>query len=700
MTSTYMAEFDTDSVEFRVLAESNSVMYHLEVFASNSNAVNKKGAVYINGALVATPTSGINVYQMIYPGNAITEVKNFTFTSTDSSGNIAFTQYLNSQTEGAFLIVSDTSMISSPIIDTWFTTMYSKSWPGATFLSKYPTSSYCAIWDADSKKIVKECFFANDGIKIEDSRAYVAAVYDDLFDIGSTGYVWRTVEDYTEYTYTSYQQCIYPNQTGVEPLTNSGISPGNTMLMVCDLYTSTDLNAQGSNTRASLNWLNSDGEVISSTQVDCLVLDNWTRFEKYLTIPSNAVTFSILVYPYPELSTAISGITWGCRNMVLSQTSIGNKTNVIAEFGINGIRNYSINENGSSYLMEIPDGQSNLTEVVPFMNIKELPRGAATNLLTSYYDTDGNFINCHAGGMLFYEDYWYWYGEWRVPRPSTGHWDSNQKVSMYKSKDKNNWEFVGFVLDITSDPMNWDAERPKIIYNAKNDNWVMWMHMEPNRQYIGGYAGYAVSNNLTGPFTFMGYSNPNANILPVGYEVPDNSWQATLGTRAYTRDFTKGQMVRDCTLFVDEDDKAYLIHASEDNYSMHADQLNDDYTGFNGVWGRILIGKQCEAPAVFKKDGVYYMFCSGLSGYAPNPLRLASATNILGPWTLLSTPLLANGVPVTQNLYDGQPANTYYDTQLSRYVLMQDQWNQSDQSKSLYVWLEVSWVNDSPKIII
>ena len=36
-------------------------------------------------------------------------------------------------------------------------------------------------------------------------------------------------------------------------------------------------------------------------------------------------------------------------------------------------------------------------------------------------------------------------------------------------------------------------------------------------------------------------------------------------------------MVRDMTLFVDDDGAAYLIAASEDNATLHISQLNADY---------------------------------------------------------------------------------------------------------------------------
>ena len=44
-------------------------------------------------------------------------------------------------------------------------------------------------------------------------------------------------------------------------------------------------------------------------------------------------------------------------------------------------------------------------------------------------------------------------------------------------------------------------------------------------------------------------------------------------------------------------------------------------------------GGHNEAPAIFKKDGTYWMITSGCTGWAPNAARLFSAPFIWGPWT-------------------------------------------------------------------
>ena len=69
-------------------------------------------------------------------------------------------------------------------------------------------------------------------------------------------------------------------------------------------------------------------------------------------------------------------------------------------------------------------------------------------------------------------------------------------------------------------------------------------------------------------------------------------------------------------LFVDDDGKAYHIYASEDNSTLHISELTDDYTACSGNYARFFVGRFMEAPAMFKKDGKYYLIMSGCTGWA------------------------------------------------------------------------------------
>ena len=64
----------------------------------------------------------------------------------------------------------------------------------------------------------------------------------------------------------------------------------------------------------------------------------------------------------------------------------------------------------------------------------------------TWYDTDGNRIQAHAGYMFYENDTFYWYGENK--EKSQSEWDLwHWGIRLYSSKDLYNWEFVKHVID-------------------------------------------------------------------------------------------------------------------------------------------------------------------------------------------------------------------------------------------------------------
>jgi hypothetical protein len=69
----------------------------------------------------------------------------------------------------------------------------------------------------------------------------------------------------------------------------------------------------------------------------------------------------------------------------------------------------------------------------------------------------------------------------------------------------------------------------------------------------------------------------------------------------FKRDFEKGQMSRDMTLFVDEDESTYHITASEENQTLLISKLSDDYLSLTNEYVRVFPGGRNEATTIFKK---------------------------------------------------------------------------------------------------
>ncbi len=322
-------------------------------------------------------------------------------------------------------------------------------------------------------------------------------------------------------------------------------------------------------------------------------------------------------------------------------------------------------------------------------------------------DTDGHPINAHGGGVLFQEGLYYWYGEFKSGRTTLP--DCNKSwggtrvdatgFSCYSSTNLYDWKNEGIVLAAVSDNPQHDLysgkvlERPKVIYNRRTKQFVMWMHVDSSN-YSAARSGVAVSGKPTGPFKYLGSFRPNAGVWP---ENITDAVKEPSKTNALARDFKDGQMARDMTVFVDDDGKAYQFYSSEENPTMHVSLLSDDYLRPAGKYRRIFAGRSMEAPAVFKHAGKYYLIASGCTGWAPNAARSAVADRILGPWTELGNPCV--GADADQSFRSQStfviPVQDHHD----EFILMADRWNQWDLPDSRYIWLPLEFSADERPLL-
>ncbi|AZQ64688.1 beta-glucanase [Flammeovirga pectinis] len=332
-----------------------------------------------------------------------------------------------------------------------------------------------------------------------------------------------------------------------------------------------------------------------------------------------------------------------------------------------------------------------------------------------WLDNNGVHINAHGGGILDHENTYYWFGEHKVDGKIGN--TAQVGVHCYSSKDLYNWKDEGIALSVSNDTTSLlikgcVIERPKVIYNAKNKQFVMWFHHELKGQgYKAAMTGVAVSDQITGPYQYLKSVNPNSGIWPIDY--PDS-----LKTKNYNlesikkwskeyfnvaaegvflqRDLQKGQMARDMTLYVDVDGKAYHIFSSEENTTLHIAELTDNYQDFTGKYTRALEGQCNEAPAIFKKGEKYYMITSGLTGWKPNAARSAVADHPLGPWTSLGNP--CQGTEGEKNTtFQSQstfilPVEGKEDT----YIFMADRWMPENAIDGRYIWLPIEFEEDKP----
>lgn len=336
---------------------------------------------------------------------------------------------------------------------------------------------------------------------------------------------------------------------------------------------------------------------------------------------------------------------------------------------------------------------------------------------TSFYpgdiwpDNNGIHINAHGGGILYHEGKYYWFGEHKSEKTSS----ALVGITCYSSADLYNWKFENVALPVSEDKNSpitkgCTMERPKVIYNKKAGKFVMYFHLELKGQgYGAAHVAVAVSDNIEGPYNFLKNSRVNPGRWPLNMSEEQQvlkekyddfkwwtpEWRKAINNGLFVRrDFKSGQMSRDMTLFVDDNDKAYHIYSSEDNLTLQIAELTDDYLDYTGKYIRIEPGGHNEAPAIFKKDGRYYMIASGCTGWDPNAARLLMADNIMGEWTLHPNPCKGRGADLTfrsQSTFI-LPVNGKKEA----FIFMADRWTPKNPIDARYVWLPILFDNEKP----
>lgn len=170
-----------------------------------------------------------------------------------------------------------------------------------------------------------------------------------------------------------------------------------------------------------------------------------------------------------------------------------------------------------------------------------------------YLDTDGNPIHAHGGFTLKHEGVFYWVGEDKSHNRATF-----KGVSMYKSTDLENWEYVGAALSPETLDANGNkvlahckVERPKLLYNEATKKFVLWGHYEMFDGYAASEVVVATADKIEGPYTVTakGHFRPGAgNAEGVGAVVGETQpngqpakadYPATVGSGAAVKNLSE-----------------------------------------------------------------------------------------------------------------------------------------------------------------
>jgi hypothetical protein len=273
-------------------------------------------------------------------------------------------------------------------------------------------------------------------------------------------------------------------------------------------------------------------------------------------------------------------------------------------------------------------------------------RQTCNNIISGipWFDSNRNIVNAHGACIVEDNGRYYLFGEYKSDTANvfTG-------FSCYSSTDLVNWQLERIVLPQQKDGLlsaNRVGERVKVMRCPATGEYVMYMHCD-DTSYNDPHIGYATCTTINGDYEFQGA------LLYKGK--PIKRWD--MGT------------------YQDTDGTGYLLIHHGDIY-----RLSSDYKAAESLLPKIQ--GMGESPAMFKKNGVYFLLSSNLTSWERNDNMYHTSTNLEGPWT-------------KQGLFAPEGSLTY-NSQCS-FVLnrgaegllyMGDRWSFPKQgSCATYVWL-------------
>ena len=295
-----------------------------------------------------------------------------------------------------------------------------------------------------------------------------------------------------------------------------------------------------------------------------------------------------------------------------------------------------------------------------------------------WFDSKGERINAHGGCVIYHNGLYYWYGEHKVEGLSEKeHADGG--IHCYASNNLVDWHDQGMVLNLTKkdtlSDLSFDSnqDRPKVVYNKETRQFVLFFKLYlRNHGTKVGFVGVAISDSPSGPFQythkFLGGNSPNGT-----------------GDFAMFQD-DNGELYH---LTVRKPDKAFVIGKMRNDYLLP----EGEYQLCKGVTNGT------EAPALFKKDGVYHMLASGSSGWDPNAARYFTSNSLYGTWEDKGNPLLGqnpNNKLGPEKTFGGQSTFIIpYQGKEDSFIAFFDINKPEHPYNSLYIWLPIQFQKDT-----
>eukprot|EP00698_Gefionella_okellyi_P002081 TRINITY_DN11960_c0_g1_i1.p1 TRINITY_DN11960_c0_g1~~TRINITY_DN11960_c0_g1_i1.p1 ORF type:complete len:390 (-),score=94.49 TRINITY_DN11960_c0_g1_i1:847-1995(-) len=242
-------------------------------------------------------------------------------------------------------------------------------------------------------------------------------------------------------------------------------------------------------------------------------------------------------------------------------------------------------------------------------------------------DTAGQIMDAHDGNIFLKDGVYYYYaasyGDCQEPAGTSGcagaapgacGFRMDHNVSLFTSTDMHTWTSHGPVMQMAQSGITGILFCPKVLYNTATQLYVLWWNWIEGSNFALSYYAVATSPTPYGPFTTV-----VKNVTTLAY--------------ADTGDFS---------LMQDDDGTAYVIYTSHivgsaTTHVMSVEQLTDDYLSTRGAkYNSGFFGASfVEAPALFKRNGVYYAVFGQCCCYCGegSPVYVHTAAHPLGPYT-------------------------------------------------------------------
>ncbi|CAH1615625.1 long tail fiber protein proximal connector [Escherichia phage UGJNEcP4] len=333
-----MAEFGQGYVQVPTLSENNAVRYKLSIAGSCTKSTTKAYVKFQDGDFGPQNfQNGLNLIEIdVSAEPKVVANKTYSFTKDFDVISEAFITYINSIPANRIVcLVSSGRLNASQKLIDWFRAAGSTAFPSKWMIERFEPS-YSAFYVSGRNTIVMEHVLYNDGVFVEDVSTPLEVVFDDISDVGGTGYPIRIVEDENTYLSNGGEEIKrFPTDSPTTPCADYNMKPGEFFYLKFQMMCDQELKDSEGTSQMSVRFFDSNSALTGTVNMEIptnFPAGSWMTFERVIEVPANTETFTL----YARKTVASGG--GGVRNVMFGEVSEPESQPKSAEFGVNGIR--------------------------------------------------------------------------------------------------------------------------------------------------------------------------------------------------------------------------------------------------------------------------------------------------------------------------------------------------------------------------